>query len=46
MLQIEVGLDKVEYALIEGEHLVIRHEDEELQLTRENPVAVRSVSRR
>jgi alpha,alpha-trehalose phosphorylase len=46
MLQIEIGLDKVEYALIDGEHLVIRHETEELQLTRENPVVVRPVSTR
>jgi alpha,alpha-trehalose phosphorylase len=46
MLQIEIGLDKVEYALIEGEHLLIRHETEELQLSRENPVVVRSVSTR
>jgi alpha,alpha-trehalose phosphorylase len=46
MLRIEIGLDKVEYALIDGEHLVIRHETEELQLTRENPVVVRPVSTR
>src|SRR5262245_65654659 len=46
MLEIEIGLDKVEYALREGERLVIRHETEELELTRENPLAVRPVSRR
>jgi len=33
-------------SLREGERLVIRHEKEEIQLTRENPLAVRPVSRR
>jgi alpha,alpha-trehalose phosphorylase len=46
MLQAEIGLEKVEYALREGERLLIRHEREEVQLTRETPVAVRPVSRR
>jgi alpha,alpha-trehalose phosphorylase len=46
MLEVEIGLDKVEYALREGECLVIRHETEEVQLTREHPVAVRPISRR
>src|SRR5215813_3199831 len=45
-LEVEIGPDKVEYALRAGECLVIRHETEELRLTRENPVAVRQVSRR
>jgi alpha,alpha-trehalose phosphorylase len=45
-LRIEIGSEKVEYALWEGESLVIRHETEEVQLSRENPVVVRSVSRR
>jgi alpha,alpha-trehalose phosphorylase len=45
-LEIEIGLEKVEYALSEGERLVIRHETEEVQLSRENPVVVRPVSRR
>jgi alpha,alpha-trehalose phosphorylase len=44
-LEVEIGLERVQYALCEGEHLVIRHEAEEIQLTRENPVAVRAVSR-
>ena len=44
-LQVEIGLEKVRYALREGEFLVIRHETEELRLTREHPVAVRPVSR-
>jgi alpha,alpha-trehalose phosphorylase len=46
MLEVEIGLEKVEYALHEGECLVIRHETEEVQLTREHPVAVRPISRR
>jgi len=45
MLEIEIGLDKVEYALREGERRVIRHEMEEVELTRETPLAVRPVSR-
>jgi alpha,alpha-trehalose phosphorylase len=45
-LEVEIGLDKVEYALREGECLVIRHETEEVRLSRENPIAVRPVSRR
>ena len=46
LLEIEIGLDKVEYALREGECLAIRHETEDVQLTREHPVAVRLVSMR
>jgi alpha,alpha-trehalose phosphorylase len=46
MLEVEIGLDKVEYALRQGERLMIRHETEEVELTRENPTAVRPVSRR
>jgi alpha,alpha-trehalose phosphorylase len=46
LMEVEIGLDKVEYALREGERLVIRHEMQEVELTRENPRAVRPVSRR
>jgi alpha,alpha-trehalose phosphorylase len=46
MLEIEIGLDKVEYALREGERLAIHHEMEEIELTRQNPLAVRPVSKR
>jgi alpha,alpha-trehalose phosphorylase len=46
MLEIEIGLGNVEYRLREGESLGIRHETEEIQLTRQNPVVVRPVSRR
>jgi alpha,alpha-trehalose phosphorylase len=46
MLEVEIGLEKVEYTLSDGASLVIRHETEEIQLTRENPTAVRPVSGR
>jgi alpha,alpha-trehalose phosphorylase len=45
LLEVEIGLEKVEYALREGERLVIRHETEEVELTPENSLAVRTVSR-
>jgi len=45
-LEIEIGSEKVEYALRAGECLVIRHETEDVQLTREKPVAVRPISKR
>ena len=32
LLEVEIGLEKVEYALREGERLVIRHETEEVEL--------------
>jgi alpha,alpha-trehalose phosphorylase len=46
ILEVEIGLEKVQYALREGECLVIRHEMEKVELTRENPLVVRPVSRR
>src|SRR5215510_1775836 len=46
LLEVEISLDKVEYALRKGERLVIRHETEEVELTRENPLAVRTVNRK
>ena len=46
MLEVEVGADNVEYALLKGDCLVIRHETEQIQLTLEHPVAVRPVSER
>jgi alpha,alpha-trehalose phosphorylase len=45
-LEVEIGLETVTYTLREGECLVIRHETEEVQLTREHPLAVRPVSKR
>ena len=44
MLDIEIAHDKVEYALRDGERLGIRHESEDIELTRDKPVAVRPVS--
>jgi alpha,alpha-trehalose phosphorylase len=44
MLEIEIAHDKVEYALSDGERIWIRHESEDIELTRDNPVAVRPVS--
>jgi alpha,alpha-trehalose phosphorylase len=46
MLEVEIGLEAVTYALRQGECLVIRHETEEVRLTREQPLAVRPVSSR
>jgi alpha,alpha-trehalose phosphorylase len=45
VLDVEIGVEKVEYTLREGNSLVIRHETEEIQLSRENPIAARPVSR-
>jgi alpha,alpha-trehalose phosphorylase len=45
MLEVEIGVEKVEYALREGECLVICHEAEKIQLTRKHPIAVRPLSR-
>jgi alpha,alpha-trehalose phosphorylase len=46
VLDVEIGLEKVEYNLREGNFLLIRHETEEIRLTRENPAAIRAVSSR
>jgi len=45
LLDVEIGLENVEYTLREGEYLMIHHKTEEIQLTRENPRVVRPVSR-
>jgi alpha,alpha-trehalose phosphorylase len=45
ILEVEIGPENVEYALREGECLVIRHETENVQLTREHPTALRPLSR-
>src|SRR6516162_2744832 len=45
MLEIEISLETVQYTLRAGERLVIRHEQEDIQLTRDHPQAVRPVSR-
>jgi len=46
LLEVEIGPQTVTYELREGESLVIHHETEEIQLTQEHPIAVRSVSGR
>ena len=46
MLEVEIGLETVTYTLREGECLVIRHETEAIQLTQEQPLVVRPVSRK
>ncbi len=45
MLEVEIGLEWVEYALREGECLTIHHQAEEIRLTREKPVALRPIGR-
>ena len=44
MLEIEIAHDKVEYTLRDGERIMFRHEREDIELTRDNPGAVRPVS--
>jgi alpha,alpha-trehalose phosphorylase len=45
VLEVDIGSDKVEYVLLKGDGLVIRHEQEQIRLTPECPTAVRPVSR-
>jgi alpha,alpha-trehalose phosphorylase len=45
VLEVEIGVEAVEYTLREGESLVIRHEAEEVRLTREQPLASRPIAR-
>ena len=44
VLEVEIGVETTKYTLREGESLVIRHEAEEIRLTRDQPLAVRPVS--
>lgn len=46
LLEVQVGPDNVQYALREGERVVIRHEMEAIELTRDNPVAERPAIKR
>jgi alpha,alpha-trehalose phosphorylase len=46
MLEIEIGLDTVQYALREGDGILLRHEMEEIRLTRERPIAIRPITKR
>jgi alpha,alpha-trehalose phosphorylase len=45
LLEVEIGQQKVEYSLRQGNCLIIRHEKEEVRLTKEHPVAIRPISR-
>jgi alpha,alpha-trehalose phosphorylase len=45
ILEVEISLERVQYTLREGKRLLIRHETDEIQLSRVNPVVVRPVSR-
>jgi alpha,alpha-trehalose phosphorylase len=45
VLEVEIGNETVEYTLREGENLIIRHEAEEVRLTRDQPTATRQVGR-
>ena len=45
VLEVEIGNETVEYTLREGEDLIIHHEAEEVRLTRDQPTAIRQVSR-
>jgi alpha,alpha-trehalose phosphorylase len=44
VLEVEIGVEEVEYTLREGESLVIRHDAEEVRLTREQPLAIRPIA--
>jgi len=44
MLEIEIGSGRAQYSLLKGERLLIRHETESVELTRERPLAIRPVS--
>jgi len=41
VLDVEINPDSTTYSLREGERLVIRHEGEEITITRANPTVVR-----
>jgi alpha,alpha-trehalose phosphorylase len=45
VLEVEIGVETVGYTLREGESLVIRHEVEEIRLTREQPLVIRPIAR-
>jgi alpha,alpha-trehalose phosphorylase len=44
ILDVDIGPENAKYSLREGDGLVIRHEDEVIQLTSESPLAIRSRS--
>jgi alpha,alpha-trehalose phosphorylase len=44
MLEIEIGLDTVQYALRKGDGMLFCHEMEEIRLTSEHPMAIRPIT--
>ena len=44
MLEIEIGLDTVRYALRKGDGMLFCHEMEEIRLTSEHPMAIRPIT--
>jgi alpha,alpha-trehalose phosphorylase len=43
LLEVEIGVKQVDYTLREGDSIVIRHEAEEIRLTRDQPTASRPI---
>ena len=43
LFEVVINTAQARYTLLEGDELVLRHDDEELRLTADNPVAVRPV---
>lgn len=46
LLQVEVGETSAQYSLREGDGLVLRHEDEEIRLTSDDPIATRPIGKK
>lgn len=44
LLQVENSSEGATYSLLEGDGLTIRHDDEEISLTKENPIATRPIA--
>ena len=44
-LEIELGVDTVQYTLREGDGMLLRHETEEIRLTSEHPTAARPITK-
>jgi alpha,alpha-trehalose phosphorylase len=44
LLQVENSSEGATYSLLEGDGLTIRHDDEEISLTQENPIATRPIA--
>ena len=46
LFEVEVSTQEAKYTLLEGNELVLKHEDEAIRLTSQSPVVVRPVKRR